>query len=561
MDGHYPDGIYPDPSTSFHAPYPNAYQYGAYAVQEPPINGIHGGYYAHEPIVHEGFIADNVGDSEDEDLDDEERHARAQFGLHRVANTYAGAHLDPGLQGDNDDDLDEEAMNDDEIDDELLNYATMGDLGDVGGIDTPEADPDFMISDMEGSADEMSIDGDVASDEEGRGSSRRGRGRGRGGRGPGRGRGRGRGGWKWALKGTEHDPTLAKRGRGRPRGRSRGSQRVPRGEGRRRGAPKGGHGPVEPDQEFMRIQKLATDCYLNNDFEAAASYANEAVEKNPEIFAAYSLLSEILTHMGQDEDALTVLFAGAITKRDAALWWHIGERYLELIKENTNAKIIEERQEQALYAFSFVIKLDPLDYDARVEKLNLLLQMGKPDKARVHCKTMAKLRPHDLSVVRQYAELCALSRHREEINRARTAYERSIEIYSKGKTLGSADEQWSHLYVYIDLVEKDGGAKEAITLLKRLARWLLGRKDETFWDDYQDDDREFDFDNEPRRSTVPAFANSPHANDPSKYGAGLPIELRIKLGMLRLGLGSASRAEAFVSRHALVRVVHPPNRL
>ncbi|KAK8221940.1 transcription factor TFIIIC subunit tfc4 [Zalaria obscura] len=544
MDGEYNGSSYPDPIANYASPYPG-YQpqdYGLqddhagsandYAGQDVHMGGIDGGYYPQGPIVHEGYIPQAGMDSDDEDPElSDYRAVRAQFGLnfvlneaeHRDDDNDSGVvYEDYGSQSPHPRTLDPG------LDEELLAL--------VDTANDPTADPDFSLSDDEAkSADSMSVDSDDALDEVLREASRGTRSRGRG-----RGRGRGRKGWKWAIKGTEHDPDLDKKAAKRGRGRPRGSQ-VPRGEGRRRGPQKGAMNAAEPDQAFKRLQALATGAYLNNDLEAAAEYAREAVKSNPEIFAAHSLLSEILMAEGKEQDSLTVLLAGAHTKRDPALWIHVAQRTLDLAGDKRTQSVLE----QAIYCYMWAIKLDSTDFDSRVEKMSLLIEAGRHDRARVDSKMMIKMRPHDLDVLRQYAELCVMAGNKLELDRAKQAYEKAIDIYSRGRVFGPVASQWDNLFVYLDIVERADGPEAAILQLKRQSRWLLGRKEETYWERFEDD-REYDFENEPRRTEVPEFKESPHSDQLEKYGNGLPIDLRIKLGILRLSLnvGAQSRMEA-----------------
>ncbi len=49
-----------------------------------------------------------------------------------------------------------------------------------------------------------------------------------------------------------------------------------------------------------------------------------------------------------------------------------------------------------------------------------------------------------------------------------------------------------------------GQWEEGAYELKRISRWLLGRPDETYWDDWPDDDREWDATDD-RRVEVPVL--------------------------------------------------------
>ncbi len=65
-----------------------------------------------------------------------------------------------------------------------------------------------------------------------------------------------------------------------------------------------------------------------------------------------------------------------------------------------------------------------------------------------------------------------------------------------------------------------------------------------------EDDREWDLDNLPRRAEYPEF--TPNQYEVKSYGAGLPLDLRIKLGILRLNLSSDHVDEALVSRSTTI---------
>lgn len=501
-----------------HHPYPTQ-AYGNGASQPYFTSG-------QAPMAPEQYAAIDDTDMEDDEPDDYMALA-TEFGLQNVLNPP-----DPRTYQN----YDSDSEMDDRDTPERPQYGQRL-LDNLDGLplldDNPARSGDSFDERFQSSLTDDQADGAST-----RGKSTRGRPR-------GRGRGRGRG-WKWALKGTEHDKS---RGRGGQRGRPKGSRAsgIARGEGRKRGVGKGMFA-AEPGPEFKKLQALATQNFLAERYDEAAKYAREAVQSNPEIFAAHSLLSEVLLAQGNEEDAMTVLMAGAHTKRDGALWHHLAERTLERAgpRRTTNAL------DTACYCYSWAIKLDSKDFDARLEKTNLLLELHSNHdsysalgRARAECKMMVKLRPNNLPVIRQYAELCAVSGHQGEVAKAKSAFDSAIEFYSKGETLGTeATDQWSYVNVYLDLVEKVDGPFHGIEKLKKLSRWLLGRADETYWDDFQWDDREYDMQHSPRRVEVQQFCAVPHNSDEDKYGQGLPMEIRIKLGVFRLDLGPQHLAEA-----------------
>ncbi|KAI5239687.1 TPR-like protein [Aureobasidium subglaciale] len=557
MDDQQHDLSYPDPASGYHiTPYPeishqtDPYSY-AYAQPEegyyPPMPQplMHEGFMPRgpQPLMHEGFMHGHDMDA-DSDVDEDPSAGygalQAQYGLNFVLNPQS-AHADFSHNNNHQFDNHNEIIYEDDFEreDPQLHRSRLDSAERelLDARDNPRIDPDFAMSDGGDDSSDASINSELLNailDEEiAAGSRGRGKGRARA-RGNATGRKRG---WKWAIKGTDHDPKMAK-GRGRGRGRPRGNG-VPRGEGRRKAGDKR-NTVAEPDPEFKRLQSLATQAFLNNNYQAAADYARDAVKANPEIFAAHSLLSEILLAQGKDQDSLTVLLHGAHTRRDPALWWTVAERTLELAGDNRSPSVLE----QAIYCFAWAIKLDPDDYDARREKLNLLLESDQPARARGEAKMMVRQKPHDLNIVRQYADLCAYSASLPEIRRAKDAYDVAINFYFKGRSLGVPETQWSHLNVYLDLVEKCENPAQAAFHLKKLSRWLLGRKEDTFWDTITGDDREFDNDDVPRRIQIPEFKYSRFAGQKQMYGEGLPLELKVKLGLFRVKVSRADLPEA-----------------
>ena len=537
---------YPEPSSTIVTPYPARYQ------PERPANSDYNNFNATPywqpglpPPIHEGYIPrDDLGDDYNEDRDDDydddpERNLRAltaKYDLGHILNPHNRTSHSTGYQyGER---LDDNMVLDDDEDETVLESDV------IAGPQQPadeDVDPDFEGSDDgQTSGDNMSLDSELL-DEIVDEPPVRGRGAKRG----TTGRGRGRRGWKWALAGTEHDPKLNKP-RGRP-GRPQGSTQVPRGEGRKRG---GGAGTkhADPGVEYKKLQQKATQNFLDGDLDAAADFAREAVQANPEVFAAHSLLSEILSAQGREEDSLTVLYAGAHTKRDKELWHHCAERTLDLAGDDRTLEVLDK----AVYAYNWAIKLDQKDLEARRAKLNLLLEIynvhdvaSAPSRAKQECRMILRMRPSEMPVVNTFAELALLNNAKPDLVLAKQAFDEAIDIYSMGKVLGEGAEQWSYLNVYLDLVRSLDGPSKAIKKLKTLSRWLLGRVEESYWDRYEDDDREYDLTDEPRRVQVDDFVSQAHL-DSAQYGAGLPLDIRTKLGTYRMALGPQHHTEAMV---------------
>ncbi|GAM87484.1 hypothetical protein ANO11243_055090 [Dothideomycetidae sp. 11243] len=319
-----------------------------------------------------------------------------------------------------------------------------------------------------------------------------------------------------------------------------------RGRGRRKGDV---NKPADPGEAFKRQQALATEKYVSGDFEGAADLARAAVRSNPEIFAAHSLLSEVLLAQGKERDSLTVLLAGAHTKRDPELWHHVAQRTRALAGPTPDMESLDT----AAYCYGWAIRLNGQDYEARRQRLNLLLESftisgnsRTSGWARNECRAMLKLKPSDILVAREFAELAALSKIDTEIKLARELYDGALVTYSDSTSLGpnpSEDEQWNHVLAYVGLVERMEGTVTAISHFKRLARQVQKRRDQVFWDDFPNDDREFDSEGSSRKEQMPHYHKLKAAGSIGMR-SNLPMDMRVKLGLYRLALGEAHYEEA-----------------
>ena len=364
-------------------------------------------------------------------------------------------------------------------------------------------------------------------------------------RGRGRGRPKGSRGYKGILKRLEErNPALREpKPEKRPRGRGRG-----KGRGRGPGRPRGNGRPVDPGAEFKEAQGLATQAFLEQDYDRAMLHALQAIQANPEVFQAHSLYAEILTCVGRENDAVAALMIGAIPHKEAGPWLTAGQRTLDLAESPRPKEILD----QALYCFTSAKNCEADNYEARAGMLECFLELGNAVGARSQSRSMLRLRPRDVLNVRQFAELCADTGDTYEFNKAKAAYDEAFKLYADEESFGDPAEQWSHLNVYTELVDRVGVKAEDVTQLRRLARWFLGRKDETFWDRYDEDDREFDSGNE-RRAYVGEFQQGRASRDRDQYGDGLPLEIRVKLGIFRLKLGMPFHEEALKHLNLLLQ--------
>jgi len=168
-------------------------------------------------------------------------------------------------------------------------------------------------------------------------------------------------------------------------------------------------------------------------------------------------------------------------------------------------------------------------------------EIGKDGMAIAEYNQILKQLPHDMTILRHLAEAYV---DQEDIETAKQHYCESIKYYRGADNNATGSFGWSDINIYIELFGFGGDYANGIMELKSLSRWLLGREEETFWDDIQFDDREWDASDEPRRVEVSEYI--PNIYPIESYGEGLPLELRVKLGVFRLKIDKANVDEAMV---------------
>ena len=264
--------------------------------------------------------------------------------------------------------------------------------------------------------------------------------------------------------------------------------------------------------------------FIDTDLEEAEEKAKEAILMNPEIFAAHLLLSEIYWAQGDKDRATSALFNGAHTRyRDPEVWTHVGELILEREIEDDP----QRRIKAALYCFTRVVSLQPQNDGARLKRAMLSREAGQPNVAVKDFARMLKKLPQDTALLRNAAgSYLELGKSAEAI----PFYDDAI-LKFQLQEVPNAPFDWSDANIYAELFIDSGLFSEGHSKVKSVCRWLLGRAEESFWDDY-DDDREFDRDHELRRFDLDEF--DPCRFPLSAYGEDLPLELRIKIGILRL---------------------------
>ncbi|KAF2087223.1 hypothetical protein K490DRAFT_42833 [Saccharata proteae CBS 121410] len=403
----------------------------------------------------------------------------------------------------------DDVEDDSEDEDERIYAAALG----IPEINGPSLDPDYSSSEAEASRQEESAEdseSEYQSDEEGQRGAKRGR---------GRGRGRGR-----ASRGRAA-------GRGRGRGRGRGARTATE-EGTRK--PRKPRKAKEPGAEYKKLQGLAMQAYMDKRPDEAVEYASQAIQEDPFQFAAYNLMSQLMHDKGHIEESLDMLCAGALNQKSEKAWFDIADRIVALPDLDERGRL-----EWAHKCYSQIIRLNPTNYEARRRRLEYQIRYDRHGQAKAELEYILKLsgHEHDVDIIQKLAEVCNAT---QEPQRVLKYYERAWNYHTKDVDREESDFDWNVLNSYLEILMTMKCYDEALSRLSTGGRWILGREEETYWDDLEDD-REWDVD-EDRRIEIEEY--QPDRFDGESYGAGLPLDIRAKLGLIRLAMGEEHRDEA-----------------
>lgn len=341
--------------------------------------------------------------------------------------------------------------------------------------------------------------------------------------------------------GEDVDPSLGLYGRRGRRGRQSIGRPYNFGARGGKGIKRGPRKPLEPSLEFKNLHSEATSAFIDADYERATVLVKQAIHINPEMFAAHSLLSEIFLAQGQKDKALAALFSGAHTRpKDPSVWMKVAKLILERAGEDRTSAL-----QDVVYCYSRVIEIDQKNYNIRFERAAVYRELGHNGKAAQEYERLLKDLPHNTTALRFLAETYI---DLNEVSKAKSRYDESIAYYTSLSLEEAADFTWSDVNIYVEFFSYLNDYEQGILALKSLSRWLLGRKDDTEWDNIVEDDREFDAEDFPRRADIEFFVPNKYPDE--SYGTGLPLELRVKLGIYRLKLGLQYREEALVSARA-----------
>ncbi|KAF9930234.1 transcription factor TFIIIC subunit tfc4 [Linnemannia zychae] len=300
--------------------------------------------------------------------------------------------------------------------------------------------------------------------------------------------------------------------------------------------------------EVQKLLGLANNAYVNRDYDQAVDYFQQVIVTHPNVFQAWNIMGVIQEELGNTEKALQLyLVAAHLTPKDGALW-----KKLAVISKNCGY------DQQALYCFTRAFRADKTDMDALWDRSIMYQILNDPHKAIQGFQKLLKVKHHYMPALEELVKLYSSldqdnKKYRENMNQAMLDYEAAYLHYSslpdkfsnnsvdpfdvadmdydnqQNEPFGySALNMLSELYIMFEEYEKP------IHMIKTWSRRLQRRSHQTWWDDYKDD-REFD--TEPDDEELQASLGENRTR-------GLPIDLRVKLGICRLMMEEVKEAKA-----------------
>ncbi|KAK8057542.1 TPR-like protein [Apiospora saccharicola] len=295
---------------------------------------------------------------------------------------------------------------------------------------------------------------------------------------------------------------------------------------------------AEPTGDVKMRLNYATTAYMEGKLDEALNYVEDAIRINGEIHRAWALLASILQDRREVKQGLLALVCAAhLEPKIIEGWVHCAQLALQLLDDSPED--FEDVSKIGLMALSQAIRIEPDNMVTRLSRADLYLARESFKHAIGEYEIILERTPFELLALRGLVESAVqLSMTRKKgtekpQHAAKDAYKRGIEHYRCEYELGSHDLNlpftWDDMIMYIELLHH----------LKQWGMWLLGRRDEDFWDSLQDD-REWDNYDHRRNEMIPDYAPGKHPME--SYGLGLPLRLRAKLAICRLHLGQDDEA-------------------
>ena len=306
----------------------------------------------------------------------------------------------------------------------------------------------------------------------------------------------------------------------------------------RKGRKLGPRKAVKPTPDILFRLSHAKEGFERKEYEDTIQMIKEIIRINSETYNAWTLLSTVHDELGDREKATMCLMTAAhLVPKNVPSWISAALYALHGVDEMEDGPEKSLALDRALTCYSCALTADKTNIEARTGKADVLMMQGHAGQALIQYQKALDYRPLNIRTVRNMADVALDARDAKKgAETAKRAYRHIINHLQASGTFEAEEGrfEWSDLRIYLEFFGILEQWQEGAQQLKEISRWLLGRREETFWDQWADDDREWDL-HDDRRVDVPDFEPARHPQD--TYGQGLPVDLRAKLYVYRCKLG------------------------
>ncbi|KAK4456099.1 transcription factor tau subunit sfc4 [Podospora aff. communis PSN243] len=305
----------------------------------------------------------------------------------------------------------------------------------------------------------------------------------------------------------------------------------------RKGKKLGPRKAAKPTPDILFRLSHAKEAFERKKYEDTIQMIREIIRINSETYNAWALLSTVHDELGDRDNATMCLMAAAhLVPKNVPSWISAALYALHGVDEMEDGPEKSLALERALTCYSCALTADKTNIEARTGKADVLMMQGHAGQALVQYQKALGYRPLNIRTVRNMADVALDARDTKKgAETAKRAYRHVID-YLMGAGKFEAEEgrfEWSDLRIYLEFFGILEQWEEGAQQLKEISRWLLGRREEGFWERWVDDDREWDL-HDNRRIEVPEFEPARFPQD--TYGQGLPVDLRARLYVYRCKL-------------------------
>lgn len=279
------------------------------------------------------------------------------------------------------------------------------------------------------------------------------------------------------------------------------------------------------DPEIRMNLSLANEAFVRKDMQVALNKYLEVIKMDPRNFNAYKTIGEIYKSQGRLHECCNYwLLAANFQSWDSGFWANVADLSSEL-----------GYIDQAIYCYTRAISSDSTKNPQFIfERAMLYKEKKQYGRALEGFQKVHAIFPTDSGIVKQLASVYV---EQKRLNDGINLYMNILDQNMNPDHDTQVPKfDWTELNILTELYLTQHSYQIGIKVVKLVSRWIQNRLDETWWDeqanvDIEFDNRRFDF-----------FKLKPELKASMTREYSLPIDIRFKLGLLRLGLSDKDEA-------------------